>query len=263
MVVDYPTISEPATAEYVLEVLRDIHRHAAQIDSDADSQTILTFETTIDDWQEAMGDALSWRDLGRWMNEQWNINLTDDIWQHVLEPGKTKRLSDLCQIIAHHARQPQVLPAQLLGTTCTTAGAFLTVRSILKQSGADASKIAPSTLLESYARRYYQQFLSRISPLAPGALPPIKIRYPFYANPIWGILIGLVCMVIGMYSSSVSLLFTVGGAVVLVLSIALSWFAVRWRLPTNVEFGKLKTFRDLAEVIAKGRRTGELPSHSA
>jgi len=261
MVVDYPTIREPATPEYVLAVLRDMHRHVVHFDSDADSRITLTFDTTIDEWQEAMGDVVSWHDLGHWINEQWHINLTDDIWHHVLEPGRTKRLSDLCQIIARYARQPLVRPAQLLGTTCTTAGVFLTVRSILKQAGADASKITPSTLLEPYTRRYYQQFLSRISPLAPGALPPITIRHTFGANPLWGILIGLVCMVVGMYSSSLSHLLTIGGAVVFVLSIALNWYAVRWRLPTSVEFGELKTFRDLAEVIAKG--TPELPSRSA
>lgn len=261
MVVDYPTRSEPATAEYVLAVLRDIHRHAAQIDADVDSRAELTFDTTIDDWQEAMGDAMSWRDLGHWMNEQWQIHLTDDIWHHMLEPGSTKRLSDLCQVIANHTRQPHVRPAQLLGTISTKAGAFLTVRSILKQAGADASKIAPSSLLEPYTRRYYQLFLSRISPLAPGALPPIKIRYPFYANPLWGVLIGLVCMVIGNYYDGKYHLFTIGGTVVLVLSIALSWYAVRWRLPTSVEFGELKTFRELAEVIANG--APELPSRFA
>lgn len=261
MVIDYPTISEPATAEYVLAVLRDMHRHVVHFDSDADSTITLTFDTTLDEWQEAMGDVMSWRDIGHWMNEQWRINLTDNIWHHVLEPGSTKQLSDLCQIIAHHARQPQVRPAQLLGTTCTTAGALLTVRSILKHAGADAAKITPSTLLETYARRYYGQFLSRISPLAPGALPPIKMCYPIYANPIWGILLGLVCMVIGNYYPGDYHLFTISGAVILVLSIALSWYAVRWQLPTSVEFGELKTFRDLAEVIAKG--TPELPSRSA
>ena len=46
MRVDYPTVSEPATPEYVLEVLRDQHRQQCEYDPAAESAE-LTLESTV------------------------------------------------------------------------------------------------------------------------------------------------------------------------------------------------------------------------
>ena len=246
MVIDYPTISEPATAEYVLEVLRDMHRHVSNSESSANARIILTFDTTINQWQEAMGDWMPWRDLADAINHFWNIRLAYDLWHDVVEPGSKKRLLELCEFIAKHICQPKIRPAQFLGSSCSTAGAFLTIRSILQRAGADASLIAPSTPLQPYTRLYYPQLLQHISHLAPGVLPEVKIHnHPFLNITAWGILIGALFLLIGNF-------FSVIGACILVICFPLNQLGYPRFLPTSVEFGELKTFRDLAEVISKG-----------
>lgn len=254
MTATYPTISEPATPEYVLAVLQDLYRHAANNDACVDSKYQLTMKTTIEQWCAAMGDEPDWQALGHWMNIQWNIQLSNDIWKFVLTPMHRRTLRDLCVVIAQHARQPLIRPALLLGHDCTTAGVFLTIRSILQQAGADVTQLSPSTPLADYTRRYDQVFLQYISPLAPGALPAIRVKYPFYANPIWGIFLGLLLMGIGTYLPGGVPVLIVLGAIILILSLMLNWLAIGWRLPTSVEFGELKTFRDLSRVIATGSR---------
>jgi len=64
----YPTIEEPATPEYVLAVLQDMHRQQCQYDSDAEPDVVLSFETSIAEWRDAC-DLLEWRGLGRAHNE--------------------------------------------------------------------------------------------------------------------------------------------------------------------------------------------------
>jgi len=133
---------------------------------------------------------------------------------------------------------------------CRPAGVFLTVRSLLHQAGARAEAIAPSTPLAPYTRRYCMLFLGPISRLAPGALPLIRIRNPVYDAAIWGILAGMLCLAVGACSDLH--LLVVGGGLLLVLAYALTWIAATWMLPASVEFGELRTFRDLAIVVAEG-----------
>ncbi len=93
-------------------------------------------------------------------------------------------------------------------------------------------------------------FLGPVSRLAPGALPPVRIRTPVYDAAIWGILVALVCLLVGA-CSGMHLLAAFG--VVLVPSVyAFTWYAARCLLPASVEFGELRTFRDLAIVVAEG-----------
>ena len=68
--------------------------------------------------------------------------------------------------------------------------------------------------------------------------------------PIWGILVALVCLLVG--ACSAMHLLTVFSAVLFASVYALTWYAARCLLPASVEFGELRTFRDLAIVLAEG-----------
>lgn len=255
----YPAVTEPATPEYVLAVIRDQHRQSAQFDPEVDPTADLSFDSTIEQWQEAC-DLLEWSKLGRAYNEFWKINCTDDEWRSVLVPPSEKRLADVCRLIASRASRQAVRPAQLLGTTCDTAGAFLTIRSMLHQAGACADDITPTASILPFTRQYFRIFLGEISRLAPGALPPVKIRTPVYDAGIWGMLAGWVCFMVGLcgwiFSSKMISIAAVGGLLFLI-SYALVSFAARHVLPASVEFGDLKTFRDLSQTI-----TAALPQDS-
>jgi hypothetical protein len=244
----YPTTEEPATSQYVLAVLRDMLRQQCQYDREAEDVS-LSLDASVAEWREACC-LFSWRELGRAQNQIWDINCPDAEWQAVLEPAHEKRLAGVCDLIARHARRSRFRPARLFGCTCTAAGAFLTVRSLLHEAGACATEIAPSTPLAPYTRRYCELFLGPISRLTPGALPLVRIRTPVYDAAIWGCLAGMICF-LGGACSGLHLL-TAAGALVLVVAYPLTWIAARSMLPASVEFGELRTFRDLAAVLAEG-----------
>jgi hypothetical protein len=249
MDVVYPTIDEPASPEYVLAVLRDMHRQQCQYDPEADPDAVLTAESTVAEWRAAC-DLLGWRELGRAHNQVWGIACSDAEWREVLEPASRRQLGGVCHLIAERTIRPRIRPARLLGSTCAPAGAFLTIRSLLHAAGAPAGEIAPSTPLAAYARRYAEVFLGPVSRLAPGALPPVRIRTPVYDGAVWGLLAALICLLVGGCSGLHALIIV--GVGLFAGSYGLTWYSARCLLPAGVEFGALRTFRDLAVVVAGG-----------
>ncbi len=249
MKIPYPTIDEPATPEYVLAVLRDEHRQDCQYDPVADADRTLSPETTIDIWLEPC-DLIAWRQLGHALNDWWDIACTDAEWRAVLVPTGTKQLSGVCRLIAKNVTRPGIRSARLFGSTCARAGAFLTIRSLLHEAGASGEGIAPSTPLAPYARRYSNVFLGPISRLAPGSLPLVRIRRPVQDVAGWGSLAGFLCLLIGGFSGWSPL--SIAAGLLLASSLALGWFATSFLLPSSVEFGEIRTFRDLAVVVAEG-----------
>lgn len=245
----YPTNNQLATPDYVMAVLRDMHRQMCQYDPEADACAVLTFDSTVAQWRAA-SDLLGWRSLGHAQNQFWGITCSDAEWREVLEPAGDRTLAGVCRLIAERAHRPHIRPAQLLGSTCVTAGAFLTVRSLLHAAGAPAAEISPSTPLAAYTRRYADVFLGPVSRLAPGVLPPVRIRTPFYDGALWGLLLALVCLIIGGFAGLHGL--TIAGVGLFASSYALAWYSARWLLPASVDFGELRTFRDLAVVVAGG-----------
>src|SRR5579871_4381115 len=246
MDVHYPTIDELATPEYVLAVLRDQHRQACQF-GDADGNVVLMPDTTVAQWREAC-DLLEWRELGRAENEFWGIKCSDAQWRRVLTPENKSRLADVCQFIAARARRPMIRPAAFFGSRCVSAGAFLTIRSLLADAGAQAKDIAPSTDLAPYTRRYHDVFLNSISRLAPGALPLVRIRPTPNHNVVLALmLLGMICEIAGRGEETGCI--TIIGMLLIGLCY-LSSFGKSRCSPTSVEFGELKTFRDLAVVVA-------------
>ena len=244
----YPTIEEPATPEYVLAVLQDMHRQQCQYDSDADPGAVLSLNTTVAEWREAC-DLVEWRELGRAYNAVFGIRCSGAQWEGVLEPAETMRLGAVCRLIARFANQSRVRPARLFGCTSTAAGAFLTIRSLLHRAGASATEISPSTRLASYARHYADEFLGPISRLAPGSLPPVQMRIPVYDAAIRGCLTGALCLIVGLCGGWH--LLTIAGALLFALCYALTWYAARCLLPASVEFDRLVTFRDLAVLVGR------------
>lgn len=249
MDVIYPTINVPATPEYVLEVLQDMHRQQCQYDPETDPGAALSFDTTVAEWRDAC-DLLGWPELGHAYNKEWGIAGSDEDWRAVLVPAGQRRLADVCQLIAARVARPVIRPSRLLGSACAPAGAFLTIRSLLQEAGAPGAEIAPSTPLAPYTRRFAEVFLGPVSRLAPGALPPVRIQTPVYDAAIWGIHVAAVCLLVGA-CGGVHLL-TVIGVVLFASAYALTWYAARCLLPASVEFGELRTFRDLAIVVANG-----------
>lgn len=81
-----------ASPEFVLDVLRDSHRHQCASDPEADPDVQLTFGTTVAEWRNAC-DLLGTRNLGEAINEIWELTIPSDAWQFLgpisrLAPGR-------------------------------------------------------------------------------------------------------------------------------------------------------------------------------
>jgi len=260
--VHYPTLNQSATPEYVLAVLQDMHRQECQFDPNVNPNATLSSETTVAQWREAC-DLLGWRQLGRAHNEMWGINCSDVEWQAVFEPGGRRTLSDVCQWIASRADRPTIRPAWILGRHCVSAGAFLTIRSVLQKAGATAA-ITPSTPLAPFTRAHLHSFLGDVTRLAPGILPPVRIRTTMYDAAIWGMAAGSLLIMLGGFFEtffSIGYLPTIAGVLLFAFCYALTWYAARL-LPTSVEFGELTTFRDLAVVVGQSTQAAIDPPTS-
>lgn len=249
MIYDRPPMYVPATADYVLKVIRDSHRQQCQFDPEADPDAELTFETTVADWRLAC-DLLGWRPLGRALNGAWGLDRSDDDWRSVLEPPKRRNLRDVCEFIASGAFRPSIQPLKILGATCLPAGAFLAIRGLLREAGADVDSLSPSTPIDEFARRHPGAFLGPISRLAPNALPDVRVTTPWYDLSILGFALGLLAAVAGCFISPLA---TIAGVFLALFSWAGAWIASRLP-PSKVEFDGLRTFRDLATVVAQGAR---------
>jgi len=247
---EYLRTDEPATAEYVLAVLRDVHRQQCEYDPEADPDADLTFESTVAEWRDAC-DLIDWRRLGRAYNHWWEINCSDAEWKRVLKPASKKRLAGVCELIARHTTRPRICPAGFLGASCAPAGAFLVIRSLLRQAGVNADTIAPSTPLAAYTSRHGKVFLGPILRLAPGALPVVRVRIPLFDDvPCYLGIVGGLCMLGGMLAGWP--VPTIGGCLLYISAWLAAWIGARWGPPATCEFPGLSTFRDLARVIAEG-----------
>jgi hypothetical protein len=249
MDIAYPVLKQTASPAYVLSVLQDQHRQACQYDPEVDRSAILMFDTTVAQWRDAC-DLLGWQELGWAYNQYFEISCTDDQWYSALEPAKERTLRDVCKLISKYAMRPRIQPARLLGSPCDTAGAFLTIRSMLHDDGAIANEISPSTELASYTRRHCQVFVSKLSRLAPGALPDVRISTPVYDFFVYLLTAALIGgLISGFGESPVGLACSILVGLFSYFSVN---FAARHILPESVEFGDLRTFRDLAIAIADG-----------
>ncbi|WP_165219941.1 hypothetical protein [Aquisphaera insulae] len=244
---DRTTDLVPATPEYVLDVIRDSHRQQCRFDPEADPSVALTFETTVAEWRDAC-DLVDWRRLGRALDQEWRLGRPDASWRAVLEPARSQTLRDVCEFIATGASRPVIRPLTTLGRSCRPAGAFLAIRSLLREAGTDVDQVSPSTPLHDYTRRHPAVFLGPISRLAPNTLPAVGVSMPWYEASSFAIpCIGLLLLIAGLFLGPG---WTIAGVVVFLVGWAGSWLTAGLP-PERVEFGDLRTFRDLARCLAE------------
>jgi hypothetical protein len=248
MTYDRPAASTPATPGYILAVTRDAYRQQCQYDPEAEPDVELTFETTIAEWRDAC-DLVDWRRLGHALDSQWKLGRSVAAWRAVLEPAEERTLGGVCEMIAQGAMRPSIEPLSIMGRTCFPAGAFLAIRSMLRDAGADVGSVRPSTPIAEFARHHLGVFLGPISWLAPDALPAVRMSTPWYDLSSAGFLLGLLVVFAGWF---VSPLVMAIGAILALTSWAGNWITARYVPPSEVEFGSLRTFGDLARAVADG-----------
>jgi hypothetical protein len=236
----------PASPEFVLEVIRDNHRHQCAFDPEADPSAELSFDTSIAEWHDAC-DLVRAERLGAALNEMWEIEVPADAWRAVLEPPKHKTLRDVCDLVAAHATRTMIQPAGAFGVSCKAAGAFLAVRALLLKAGVQDGAIRPSQPIAEIARRHPEVFLGPISRLAPGRLPTVTIRSPWHRAAAWTAMIGFV---VALASANFYPVVALPALAMFLLGVVAMWIVSMYP-PRAVQFGGIVTFRDLAETIAR------------
>jgi hypothetical protein len=248
----------PASADFVLEAIRESHRHQCAFDPEADQSAELSPDTTVAEWRNAC-DLVGTDDLGAALNALWEINVSRDGWRAVLEPPKQRRLREVCQLIASHARRSVIRPSGALGAACAPAAAYWAIRGMLLRAGADPAALRPSSPISEVARRFPEVFLGPIARLAPGRLPTVSIRTPWHDAAFAVLGVGVAAMLaapmlgwLGWIGAGLMTAMIWTGIVLLLTGFLCIWLTARLQ-PRQLRFGDVGTFRDLAEVIGGTR----------
>ena len=209
------------TPEEVFFIFKEEHRLCSQFDVEADPTVDLTMDSSIKEWRYSM-DLLPWRKLGKYLNEEFEINISENDWESTLEPARTKRLGDVCRLISNHAQIEIVKPIKLFGKDCLSASLFKTIKRNLTKRGVDTSDLKPSTLIEPYLKNYFGEFIEQINKNYTGVIPEIKTNetklsksnsliWPalilvfiagFFWNPLFGL--AVILLIIGLFSGNAS-----------------------------------------------------------
>jgi hypothetical protein len=162
-----------ATPEDVLAIFRDWYRFGLEYDPDAEPDYDIDFGLTVCDWINAC-NLIRPSALGPALGKDFGVQATRTEWLKVLEPGKQRTLKDVCEFIsARRGHVPTTSCFRIFGHDCSTAGAFLTLRTMLKENGADVTGLRPSSSVNAFIKKNngHNALLNAMCLLAPGVLP--------------------------------------------------------------------------------------------
>lgn len=260
-----------ASREMILEVFRDQYRIALEYDPESEPDIPIEFETTVSDLTLAF-DWVRPKALGPGLSESFGIEATMDEWLAVLTPKKQRTLGDICDfLVGRGVELPVSRPLRIFGADCDTAGAFLTIRSLLAGEGVEVAGLRPSSKLAAFVGKSSQldALLLTTNKLAPGILPEPLVLYkkPTLRSVAgWPFLAGLIMsasLPVIMLGSVVS--DWLGGpafpeaaltyllmALISLFGISLAvWFVIEKIWPTeHIARPGFETFGDLARAVA-------------
>jgi hypothetical protein len=253
MTLDVPIHTRPMTPEEVLDGLRDVYCRVSGA-SWAEAVADLQYDTSLEDLAtEEVGFDPTVVEL--YFGTE---SLPEEWWQRVWEFGTVR---GLCLALAQFVEVPVIVPVNVLGRPCASAGAFLTVRALLARAGADVVDLKPSTPLLPYLWLWPGVFRWELPRMAPGRIPDVRFQNQRLTRRVLGAVIGLGGLV---FSFWVAKHFPAAGAVLagvfvklFLLDLLRAPFAARAR-NWSVEFGGLYDFRDLVAALL-----GERPAAGA
>lgn len=163
------------TAEEILEIFKEQHRLCSPLDPEAEPWMEITAEMTVREWRWA-GDLLGWKKLGAFLNQEFRVQISAVEWYKVLEPARTRKLIEVCRLLATYAEKDRYAPKTLLGRPCLKAGVFLTLKQNLKNKGVDVSELRPSSSLNGYMSKHFSPVLEEITLTGTQPIDQIDIR---------------------------------------------------------------------------------------
>jgi hypothetical protein len=151
----------------ILNIFIEQHRLCSPLDPEANPYAKLSFDTTIDEWRDA-NDFIHWQPLSRYLNTQFNIDISEEDWKRTLTPASKRTLADLCQLISEHWAQQDIQPIILFGQECISAAIFLTLKKYLQRRNVDVSELRPSTLVTEYFEKHFSEMIEQITIISKG-----------------------------------------------------------------------------------------------
>ena len=137
------------TSNELLEIFKEQHRLSGQFDFMVDGTFVLTKYTLIREWREVQ-DLLPWKELSKFLNQEFRIDVPIKIWDTIFNPDDKKTLGDLCDFLSTVAEKEIVKPIKILGSECLTFSVFQTLKRNLKIKGVDVVSLKPSTRIEDF-----------------------------------------------------------------------------------------------------------------
>lgn len=262
---DTPLQTRPMTPAEVLATFADLlrQRDGGEPIPEHDDEPRLSRDMSVRDLLALLDKEYDdWQTTGAWLERWFGIQATRDELACLLMRPKKTTVGRLCDFIAARAKVPILAEARLMGQSSWEAAIFRTIRGVLKESGADVSGLAPSSLLEPYLRRHGQAFSRDLARLFPGQMPEMLavhipavscLRALLWACWLAGwILVTLSFCGLAALQSWQTLLAAAG---LIGLTYPASW-VLSLIPPRAVELGALKSFRDLCSALAAHRRSG-------
>lgn len=172
------------TVKEVLKIFVEHHRLSSPLDFNADPTIDLTEETTVDEWRSAL-DLLGWRQLGKTLNEEFDIRVSKAEWKEVLVPARSKKLIGVCALISNRAIKREPVEVRLFGKLCKTAGLFLFIKDELERKGVNTKDFTPSSLLKDYLSSHYAEMMSVIARLEGNCIERFELRRSQNKRTFW------------------------------------------------------------------------------
>ena len=155
-------MTEKYTAEEILEIFKEQHRLFSPLDPEADPWAEITAGMTIREWRWA-NDLINWKELSKFLNQEFRIEINEKTWHETLEPAKTRKLIEVCELISKHATKEYFKERKLFGQPCLKASVFLTIKRNLEKKGVDVSDLRPSSSFNEYLDKHFSRVLKEIT----------------------------------------------------------------------------------------------------
>lgn len=167
--------TEKYTTEEVLEIFKEQHRLCSPLDPDSDPRAEINSEMTIREWRWA-NNLVGWKKLGKFLNQEFRIDIREKAWYDTLEPAKSKRLIDVCELISKNATKEYFQEKRLFGKPCLKASVFLTIKRNLEKKGVNVSDLRPSSSLTEYMDKNFSPLLEEITLTGTKPIDKIEIK---------------------------------------------------------------------------------------
>ncbi|MCY0998977.1 hypothetical protein OWM54_17695 [Myxococcus sp. MISCRS1] len=247
-----------ATPEDVLALLRAKLAHDAALDASVEEDPPLDFETPLSHWEAALDAGfrdfwLGWKPLAAWLQSWLYVEVPPHALDAALRAHRAPTMGHLCEFLAPRLRLPVLEPLRVAGTSCLTAGAFITLRTALLGAGLPVARARPSTPLSFQSWQQLATFQDVVGLLSPRALPRVEIpSTPFRRASLGLFVLALVSTAAGYRLGSMPLF--VGGMSALLGVIIAAWLRPG-PAPGTARFPGVTTLGDVARLLAASAST--------